>query len=375
MKQPLLSIVVPTKNRYPYLKKLIELVESFNSNDIELVIQDNSDDNNEILEFLKDKYPFVVYNHIQGQIPMSTNSDKAILNSSGEYVCFIGDDDGVTKEIIPCVRMMKERDVEVLKPTSASYCWPDVRPGKYFSRSTRVIYDKPTGKLKKIDNEKVLNEIVSRGFVDRGNMPLLYHGIVRRDVLDKIFAIGGTCFPGSSPDISNAVAITLTSTRCYTYGKIITISGASMFHGGGVYLTKKKHPDLNDIKWLLPGAVDKWDVRLPKIGEGESIWCDSAIKALQYMKRHDIIERINFEYLYLHFALCHKDLYDIVIDFSKKKTLFKLKYLLLSQKRRFDGIIELLFNLIGRVPRKQTAVGFNDILEASDYYSTINCKI
>ena len=52
-----------------------------------------------------------------------------------------------------------------------------------------------------------------------------------------------------------------------------------------------------------------------------------------------------------------------------------LKYLLLSQKRRFDGIIELLFNLIGRVPRKQTAVGFNDILEASDYYSTINCKI
>ena len=46
----LLSIVVPTKNRYYYLKSLIKLVQSFNSNEIELVVQDNTENNSEILE-------------------------------------------------------------------------------------------------------------------------------------------------------------------------------------------------------------------------------------------------------------------------------------------------------------------------------------
>ena len=50
MKSPLLSIVVPTKNRYYYLLKLIELVESIGSPELELVIQDNSDDNDEFLK-------------------------------------------------------------------------------------------------------------------------------------------------------------------------------------------------------------------------------------------------------------------------------------------------------------------------------------
>ena len=52
---PIISIVVPTKNRYKYLKQFIILVESFKDERIELFIQDNSDDNSEILEFLSNK--------------------------------------------------------------------------------------------------------------------------------------------------------------------------------------------------------------------------------------------------------------------------------------------------------------------------------
>ena len=52
MAKPLLSVVVPTKNRYIYLKELVKLVNSFNDADLELVIQDNSDCNEEILDFL-----------------------------------------------------------------------------------------------------------------------------------------------------------------------------------------------------------------------------------------------------------------------------------------------------------------------------------
>ena len=104
----LLSIVVPTKDRYYYLKYLIELISSFNTSDIELVIQDNTYDNQEILNYLNEYLnPHVKYYHIKEHLSQSENSDKAILNSSGEYVCFIGDDDAVTRHIVDCVKWMK----------------------------------------------------------------------------------------------------------------------------------------------------------------------------------------------------------------------------------------------------------------------------
>lgn len=111
----LLSIVVPTKNRYLYLKYLIQLVDNLHTDEVELVIQDNSDDNSEFLDYLNEKnYSFIRYSYIKGQIPMSENSDRAILNSKGEYVCFLGDDDGFTKFLIEGVRWMKTEGIDAV---------------------------------------------------------------------------------------------------------------------------------------------------------------------------------------------------------------------------------------------------------------------
>lgn len=53
MSQPLLSIVIPTKNRYDCLKKFVELFHSvYTSSEIQLAISDNSDDNSDFLAFL-----------------------------------------------------------------------------------------------------------------------------------------------------------------------------------------------------------------------------------------------------------------------------------------------------------------------------------
>lgn len=299
MAQKLLSIVVPTKNRYYYLEKLIELVDSFKSTEIELVIQDNSDDNSQFLNFLNGRYSFVVYNHVQGQIPMSTNSDKAILNSHGEYICFIGDDDGIVRYIVDCARWMKKNKIDAVLPYIVKYNWPESKKGRYIDNRASVLCHKFSNKISYRDCKKELMKLISEGFTSRGKLPLAYHGIVSRQLLDRIFAIGETYFPGSSPDISNAVAVSL-STEKYAYiDAPLTISGAGQYHGGGTDNMKTKDPDLKDIPWLLPGAIDNWDPNVPKIGIGEAIWCDSAIKALKYMSRDDLVEKINYKKLYL----------------------------------------------------------------------------
>jgi len=41
----LLSIIIPTKNRYKYLKECLISLNMINSTQFEIIVQDNSDDN------------------------------------------------------------------------------------------------------------------------------------------------------------------------------------------------------------------------------------------------------------------------------------------------------------------------------------------
>ena len=99
----LLSIVIPTKNRYSTLFPLVDQLVNFVSrySDIEVVIQDNSDDNSEALEFFSNlSYNNLIYNYTKGWLSVVENCDKAIMLSKGDFVTLIGDDDAVSEEII-----------------------------------------------------------------------------------------------------------------------------------------------------------------------------------------------------------------------------------------------------------------------------------
>lgn len=344
-KRPLLSIVVPTKDRYYYLEKLVELIDSFKSDEIEMVIQDNSDDNSNFLEYLSHhNYPFIKYDHKQGQIPMSTNSDLAILNSSGEYVCFIGDDDGVTRYIVDCAKWMKRNCIDAVLPAKVSYFWPDAKKGRVNDNRSTIHFNAFSGKVEFINPLSELYKLINKGFTNRGNIPLVYHGLVSREALNKIFRIGGTFFPGSSPDISNAVSLCFSINKYAVCDIPITISGASKYHGGGTDVLKNKQPLLSEIPWLLPNAEYNWDNRLPKIGIGESIWADSAIKALQYMGKLDLIEKINFENLYATIWLEYP-LYRHYLPISEKAS---IRFRLLCSCKKLSVYIKALSHLILR---------------------------
>ena len=51
----LISIIIPTKNRYKYLKHCLESLGNLDNKLVEVIIQDNSSDNNEITHFLQIK--------------------------------------------------------------------------------------------------------------------------------------------------------------------------------------------------------------------------------------------------------------------------------------------------------------------------------
>ena len=305
MGKPLLSVVVPTKDRYKYLKHLIQLIQSYESDEWEIVVQDNTDDNTEIVEFLKElNYPGCKYFHEKGQLPMTTNADKAILHSEGEYVCFLGDDDGVCSNAVEYCKLMEEKGYEAMRSNLGNYYWPDAI-SKYDGAQGRLrnpVVSKTNTTLK---CEDVLMDVVNRGFIDRGNLPSVYHGIASRNALNRIYEKCGTFFPGQSPDISNGIAMALIMDRFLMVDDIVTIYGVSKFHGGATIGNFRRYPQIKDMVWFRPGAEELWDKRLPKIAVGSIIWAESSIETLKNMGREDIVNKIDFETIYKFFVVYH----------------------------------------------------------------------
>lgn len=369
--QPLLSIVVPTKDRYKYLKSLILLIDDFNSNEIELVIQDNTKDNHEILNFINSKFDFIKYHHNSEQLPISYNSDLAVLNSSGEYVCFIGDDDGVTRFIIEAVKWMKLNNIDVMVPSEVSYFWPDFVNSITGNISGSLIYRPFSFTSNLLNPKNVLEDIMAKGFINRGSLPLVYHGIARRDVLDKIYKIGGSYFPGASPDIANGVALSIISQNYSRLDFPLIISGASSSHGGGIRKMKKKSADLDGLPFLPLGTKKNWEKRIPMIWTGETIWADSAIKALQYMDRSDLVEKVNFEYLLSWFACMNPVLWKMAYKLSNNKLFFLFRLFNMMSKRVLLALIRKITLKVFNYNDGQLLVkGLSDIRDAEMHLIT-----
>lgn len=362
MSNKLLSIVVPTKNRYYYLKYLIQLVEELHTDDVELVIQDNSDDNTEFLSYIQEKqYPFIRYSYVKGQIPMSENSDKAILNSNGEFICFLGDDDGFTKYLVDGVRWMKAKGIEAVRSADVTYSWPDAPQGK----SAEMSYYPFSGKVEQISAYDELIKVLNTGIQNRGKMPMAYHAVVSREALDRVFSIAGTFFPGNSPDISNAVALSLTIKKFVIVDVPWAYSGNSAYKGGGVFAKGNSTPAITEIPWFRPNPEKRWSDKIPRIASGSNIWADSAIEALKNMKREDLINEINFNELYANFIFSYPTKADLAYSVCANKRYLKYYTSYVKLRRIVKAILRRLGWAFNLIPKIHTEKNLSTIIESS----------
>lgn len=345
-KKPLLSIVVPTKDRYPYLKKLITLIKGFNSDEIEMIVQDNTEENAEIKEYISEQgFANLKYFHTPEQIPVYLNCDKSILNSTGEYVSFIGDDDGVTRFVIDCAHWMKSKGAECVMPQSIGYQWPDFVSAIEHANG-KMSHKEFDGSVVKKRSMDELTSLMEKGMINRGGVPLVYHAIVKRSTLDKIYEKCETYFPGPSPDLANGVALCLVMENFYTISLPITISGASRAHGGGIRLMKNRLAKIEDLPFLPEYTSREWEPRIPKVWAGETIWPDSAVVAMRRMGRPDLVEKINFEALYVSFITFHYPYRNLALKLTSHKWSVLLKSYIYIVKRFFWAARRLVYSRI-----------------------------
>lgn len=339
----LLSIVVPTKNRYPYLFKLMEVIEGFHSSEIELVIQDNNEDNTEMLEYFekRGRGDYVVYNWHKESLPIYLNSDYAVRNSSGEYVCFIGDDDGVSKYIIDCCRWMQANKIDVVFPRGYYYYWPDAHISERYKGSIK--WSNIESRMVVRDSRQELNKLLAEGITTDGILPRLYHGIVKRSALTCIWNKCGSYFPGASPDIANAVALAFVVDKFATIQFPICYSGASKHLGGGAVAMKHRGTtDFKSLPFLPDNLEDIWYEKIPKVWTAPTIYCESAIESMRNMGHEDLIDDINFEKLYVYFVAHYSYFKSLAFALSNNKLTLLIGSIWIKLKHYWEGGIRII---------------------------------
>lgn len=335
----LLSIVVPTKDRYYYLKHLILLVKSFDYSDLELIVQDNTKENGEILDFLGSlNYPNLKYFHTKEPISVSDNSTKAILNSSGEYVCFIGDDDGVTKYIIDAVRWMKENNIAILKSAVANYKWPSFISSKYYNVSSTALFNRFSMTYRIIDNKEMIAKSLKTGIDTLKYLPKVYNGIAKRETLNRIYDKCGTFFPGPSPDMANAIALALEEDFYAYVDAPLIIGGHSCHLGGDAGRYKKGYGPLEEQPFIDKKYVDNWSKEIPKIWCANTVWPESAITALKAYKADNYLKEIDFMEIHKKFIVENPTISSMAYELSSNPTRLKRKVFFYSYVRKFNGV-------------------------------------
>ena len=93
MTKPLVSILIPTYNRPEYLRRAVESCLAQIYPNYEVIITDNSTNDESARMAAAWNYPRVRYFKNQGNVGPVASSNRAVSLSSGQYIKFLMDDD------------------------------------------------------------------------------------------------------------------------------------------------------------------------------------------------------------------------------------------------------------------------------------------
>ena len=327
----ILSIVVPTKNRYCYLEFLVKYFHSISSSEIELVLHDNSDlgANKDFVNFLGSiNDPRVRYYYHEESLSQPENCDYAVSKALGEYVTMLGDDDIFSKYLIEYVKQWSRNEIDAILPVKGVYIWPDVKPRLYKDTLSGVFRTSTiTGDINYINPLTLPDMVMKTGGTQILNLPRVYHGIVRKNILDQVYQESGSYFPGPSPDMANAIALCKYVKKYITIDIPLIISGQGSLSAGGKGSKGEHFGEISKVDQLPKDTSSNWTKGVPFYWSGNTIYAESAIQSLKKMNMEEFISKFNYEYLYatcLVFDTNYKEHIKNAIEIQKKKQGLKI---------------------------------------------------
>jgi glycosyltransferase involved in cell wall biosynthesis/pimeloyl-ACP methyl ester carboxylesterase len=230
---PRFSIVIPTRQRADTLRFAIETALAQTHPDFEVVVQNNGNDpatNDVVAAFAS---PRIVLHGSDDILPISENFEAALNASGGEYVAFIGDDDGMMPNACAvCDALMSDRPMlGALHWTPHNYDWPN---SLRETARNRLVVNFPGSAAGTICISRDLLLQLYDGTLIWTNTPLIYNAcFVRRSVIEKVKAFcGGVYFAGPVQDVHSGIADLWAMEQYLHIDRPLSMCGASGHSNG-----------------------------------------------------------------------------------------------------------------------------------------------
>jgi glycosyltransferase involved in cell wall biosynthesis len=195
------TIVIPTRNRAETLYHTLRTCVSQKYVNFEIIVSDNNsaDNTKDVVDSFNDNR--IRYINTQNSIGMSSNWEFALAYVTGDYVMYLGDDDGLLDNSIEHVsNILTQNSYPALIWQKSNYNWPDIvkDPNELSILLTNKIY---------ILSVKPILHLISRGLTSFGRIPSVYSGFVSVNIINKIKSKNDNFFDSVTPDIYSGLAV------------------------------------------------------------------------------------------------------------------------------------------------------------------------
>lgn len=303
----LLSVVIPSHERYRYARQTVGAVLSIDD-DIEVVVSDTS-----AINPWSDAEVAAAGGRLRvvrppAGISVVENFEAGLREATGRYICFIGDDDLVTKDILRVVKWASDEEIEAVRCTfPALFYWPD-----YQHRSLRELYEGTlwvspySGRTGRLDAKAALASAAKKLGRGVGEMPRAYCGLVARPLVDRIIHEHGGLFGGVSPDIYSAALISHHAKRVAEIDFPIIIPGASGASTAGQSAAGRHVGKLLDNDHIRPFRDLVWHPLVPEFYSVPTVWSYSLVCALVELRGENGLREAGWGRLYAQCLLYHR---------------------------------------------------------------------
>ncbi len=224
--RPLLSILIPTRNRSHYLKYAVESALAISDADIEVIASNNmsDDDTLQVLKNFSDQR--LRFFSTESVIPMHSNFELLLKEARGDWIYFLGDDDAMMPYAADHIRRLSEKypACEAVVSARALYFWK----GCMESNPPFVLSVGLSAEEEWVDSKKLLSNLLNATqhyFV----APQHYSGGVhRRSLINRVLrSQNGVFYKSVTPDAYSAVMGCLHTSRFLRTGLPLAWIGTS----------------------------------------------------------------------------------------------------------------------------------------------------
>ena len=249
MNAPRFTIIIPTRERAATLEYCLQTVTAQDFASLEILISDNCSTDETAAIVAANPDPRIRYLNTGRRLSMSHNWEFALSHATGEWIGFVGDDDGLLPGALTrldTILRASDPGLDLVRARPGHFLWPQLlgRDGGHLSLPLG-------GRPRLVPCHRALKACLN-GSLHYLELPTLYSGgFVHRRAIDRVRHPSGQFFLSRIPDVYSSVILSASCENYLLLPQPLSLNGASAASTGTAQFTLSRDPARNKAAELF----------------------------------------------------------------------------------------------------------------------------